>query len=222
MKSFTSWVGLGFLFGVLLVSGCAKKPSTISSSTGKTPPAVLPQKRLLEPSFSYLTFNLPKGITWVQSQNTPIGNGWVTEWVPKGYTSQNSPLRIIYQKRQPGLSPGLRLQEIVAPARNCGDAKITRFNGNSSYKHQANVEVFCSKMGKNDWGLVSYVAVFSNPSETHALIGEIRTPVTEKAGVFPGKTGQEKKLLNQTKTLTKLLFDAIRSVRVCKKNGNCR
>ncbi len=222
MKFFVLRLGLVCLFTVLFVSGCMKKPDPVSSSAAETPSAVSPRKSLLEPSFSHITFNLPKGIEWVQSQNTPIGNGGVAEWVPKGYTSQNSPLRIIYQKKQPGLSPGLRLQEIVAPAKNCVDTKIARFKGGSSYAHQANVEVFCSKMGKNDWGLVSYVAVFSNRSETHTLIGEIRTAPTEKAGVFPEKTKKEKEIRDKTRTLSKLLFDSIRSVRVCAKDGNCR
>ncbi len=222
MNSFVFRFGLVCFAGVLLVCGCVKKPDPVNSSAAGTPPAVSPRKSLLEPSFSHITFNLPQGIDWVQSRNTPVGNGGVAEWVPRGYTSQNSPLRIIYQKKQPGLSPGVRLQEIVAPVKNCVDAKITRFKGDSSYTHQANVEVFCSKMGKNDWGLVSYVAVFSNRSETHTLIGEIRTTATEKAGVFPEKTKKEREARDKTGALGKLLFDSIRSIRVCTKDGNCR
>ncbi len=225
MKSFAYLVVSGCTLVVLLVAGCAKEPGVAGSSGPASSSAVSPRKSLLGSgsAFSHVTFNLPKGINWVQSRNTPAADGGgIAEWVPKGYTTKNSPLRVVYQKKSPGISSGSRLQEIIAPIKSCADAKITRFKGGSSYQDQTNVEVFCSKMGKNNWGLVSYVSVFSNQRETHVLIGELRTAPTKKAGVFADKTAEEKKLYAKTKGLSKLLFDMARSMRACGKNGKCR
>ncbi len=212
----------GFVLTALLVSGCAKEPDAADPSAPAASSVVSPRKSLLGSAFSHITFNLPKEIAWVQSRNTPAGDGGIAEWVPKGYTTKDSPLRVVYQKKAPGISPELRLQEIIAPLKGCAAAKVNRFDGGSSYSHQTNVEVFCSKMGKNDWGLVSYVSVFSNRKETHVLIGELRTPPTQKAGVFPEKTAKEKELLDKTRGVSRLLFGMARSIRVCDKGGKCR
>ncbi len=216
MKSF-SLAGISFALILLLFSGCAKTPET-----AKQKAAAPSQKDSQSSTFSSVSFNLPKEIAWIQSQNQPIGGGGVVEWIPKGYTSQNSPVRVIYQKKQPGVSPEARLQEILAPIKDCADSRITRFNGKSSYKYQANAEVFCSKMGKNNWGTISYVTVFSNRDESDVLIGEILTRPTKKAGAFPNKTEQEKKTLDEIKKIGKLLFEMTLSMRACQEDGNCR
>ncbi|PIE68819.1 MAG: hypothetical protein CSA21_05290 [Deltaproteobacteria bacterium] len=216
MKVF-SLVNAGILVVLLFFSGCAEKPeSSVGAGSLEKSPAEAA-------TFAYVTFHLPQQIDWVQSQNTPTADGGgIAEWVPQKYVSQVSPLRVVYQKKPPGVSPEARLQEILEPIKECADVKVHRFSGKSSYGYQANVEVFCSKMGKNDWGLISYVTVFSNRRESHVLFGEIRTVPTEKAGIFPAKTVEEKKTAAEIQQLSKLLFDMAGSVRVCEDDGSCR
>ncbi|PID74357.1 MAG: hypothetical protein CSB32_01155 [Desulfobacterales bacterium] len=217
MKMF-SLLGAGLVLTLLLFSGCAE---TTDSST-QTASSEQDVQEAQDPTFASVSFRLPGWINWTQTRSEPTAGGGIAEWIPEGSTAENSPFRVVFQKRQPGISPEARLQQILAPIRECADVRVNRFNGKSRYGYQANVEVFCSKMGKNNWGLISYVAVFSNRRESDVLIGEIRTVATEKAGIFPVRNEQEKKTVAEIQQLSKALFNMVSSVQVCADDGTCR
>ncbi|PIE45121.1 MAG: hypothetical protein CSA45_04285 [Gammaproteobacteria bacterium] len=170
-----------------------------------------------------MTMSLPQQVQWVVSQNKTGKDGnQVTEWVPKGFKTNNTPVRIIYQKMVPANKP----QDIVAQMagslkKNCNDIKVSEFKSASKYPNQVNAEVLCGKLGKSPVGIAMYSSVFTDANANHLVIGEVKIPASKKAGVLDPKTKKEKEQARNAAGLVQLVQGFMQTVRACESKGKC-
>lgn len=177
-----------------------------------------------EQPISHIQFNLPKQIQWITVKNEKTANGgMVVEWVPKGYKSNNTPVRIVYQRTTPAKQPNLLLAQVAQPLqKQCTDTKITPIKFASKYSNQAGNEAICAKVGKNRFGLVTYTNIFADAGANHTVMTEVKTLPSKKAGLLTPKNAKEKKQVQNTQALIGLMRNFMDSVRTCDAQKKCK
>ena len=211
---------LGALAFVL--SGCAD-----GGRTGKTknqtsavaaPTATLPTSIQ---NIAYVTFSLPEQVQWEANQDPQLAKSGIAEWIVKGTTAQSTPARVMYQKLSPAQSTSQLKGQVTSTLPSCADSKVTDLRGTSQYRNYITFETICSKLGKNKYGLIDYVSIFTDGESNHVVLAEIKTPPSKKAGVLDAKTAQAQKQAETAKVLAELLNKTIQSVRACDANQRC-
>lgn len=173
---------------------------------------------------NHVQFNLPKQIQWANIKNNKTPNGdMIAEWVPKGFKSSNSPVRVVYQRTSPAKQPNVLLTQVSQPLKaQCTDVKNTPQQSKSQHSSQASAEVICAQMGKNGYGLVTYTTIFADNAANHVVVSEIKTLPSQKAGLLTPKNAKEKKQIQNTQALIGVMRGFMDSVRVCDANKQCR
>lgn len=194
--------------GLLTLTGCVSIGGGETATDGK---------------IATINFNLPQQIKWSQSKNSQNKDGsMLAEWIPQGSKPNNTPVRIIYQRLVPGASAQTFIGNALQPLQKvCTDIKINPFKATSQYPNQANAEVLCAQLGKNRFGTVSYVSVFSDKAANHLVISEVKMPASKKAGVLDFKTAQQKKQAQDSSALAKLMYQFNNSIRACDSKQKC-
>lgn len=193
--------------GLLTLAGCSMNQGGSSSIS----------------AIDTMQFNLPAQIKWKQSKNQANKGNILAEWIPEGSNSNNTPVRVIYQRLTPSQQTAAFLNKAVQPLQKvCTDIKVSPFKASSAYADQASAEILCAQLGKNQFGTVSYVSVFSDKMANHILVSEVKMPPSQKAGVLNFKTEKQKQQAQNSSALAKLMYQFNNSVRVCDKAKNCQ
>ncbi|MBS9777676.1 MAG: hypothetical protein KGV50_02825 [Gammaproteobacteria bacterium] len=170
-----------------------------------------------------VNFELPKQVKWKQAKNESNKGNILAEWIPEGSNSKNTPVRVIYQRLNPSQPTAQFMEKAIKPLQSvCADVKVAPFKTASKYADQASVEIICSQLGKNQFGTVSYVSVFTDGAANHVLVSEIKMPASKKAGVLNFKNEKQKQQAQNSKMLAGLMFQFTNSVRVCDKAKKCQ
>lgn len=208
MKKIISSSVLGLLGTTLLLSGCA-----IGSLGGSS-----------NDEISYIKVDLPKQIEWVQSQNKKMGeNGMLQEWVIKGFKSNSTPARIIYQKIVPGVESNVLMEQVLKPFKqSCADVKFTSIPLNTKHGDKIANEMICSKLGKNPVGLVAYTSILSDKSASHLIVGEVRTLPSSKAGQLDIKNEQQRKQAETSAAIAQLMQKMSADIKACDAKNTCQ
>lgn len=199
---------LGLLGSTLLLSGCV-----IDSLGGGG-----------NDEIDHIQIDLPKQIEWVQSQNKKMGeNGVLQEWVIKGFKSNSTPARIIYQKIVPSMESNMLMEQVLKPFKqNCADVKFTNIPLNTKHSDKLGNEMICSKLGKNPVGLVAYTSVFGDKSANHLIVGEVRTLPSSKAGQIDIKNEQQRKQAETSAAIARLMQKMSADIKVCNTQNTCQ
>lgn len=208
MKKIMPSAVLGLLSGTLLLSGCA-----VGSMGGGNE------------QIDHININLPSQIEWVQSQNkaTDQNGSMLREWVIKGFQSNNTPARIIYQKIVPALKTNALADNILKPFRqNCADIKLTAIPMNTKHSDKIANEMICSKLGNNPVGLIAYTSVVTDKTANHLIVGEVRTLPSKKAGQLNIANEQQRKQAQTSAAIAQLMQKMITETKVCDANKNCK
>ncbi len=173
---------------------------------------------------SSMKFELPQQIKWKQTKNESKKGNIIAEWVPEGRNVNNTPVRIIYQRVAPGKPTAeFMTKAIQQPLQKiCTDSKISDFKTGSAYSDQMSSEIICSQLGKNKFGTVSYISVFTDKDANHILVSEVKMPPSKKAGVLKFKNDKEKQQAQNSQMLAKLMYQFNSTARVCDKAKNCQ
>lgn len=168
-------------------------------------------------------FNLPEQIQWKQVKNQEEAGNILAEWIPEGSELNNTPVRVIYQ-RIPQAKPASEFVNVVVEPlqKVCTDIKVSPFKTTSTYENQASVEAICARLGKNNFGTVSYLSVFADNTANHMLVSEIKMPPSDKAGVLKFKNAKEKQLAETSSALANLLYQSHNGLRVCNADKHCQ
>ena len=206
---------------VFLLTGCADGGRTGKKSP--TPAAASPAASLPTSiqKIAYVTFNMPEQVQWEANKDPKLEQSGIAEWIVKGTTAQSTPARIMYQKLSPAQSLNVLKGQVTSTLPSCADSKVTDLRGTSQYRNYITFETICSKLGKNKYGLIDYVSIFSDGEANHVVLAEIKTPPSKKAGVLDAKTAQAQKQAETAKVLAELLNRTIQSVRACDANQRC-
>ena len=203
----------------LLLSGCAgagaKKGA--GKSVQKGAPAVQAAKR----DISYLTFSLPEQVKWERNPDEALANAGVAEWTMAGYSPADSPARVMYQKLEPAQAATTLRNQMLEPLKTCQDSQNNPFKGMSKYHDQVNVEAICSQLGSDNFGLISYLSIFSDQAANHLVLAEIRTPASKKAGVLTFQNTEAQKQAESSKIISELLYNLMQSIRICDEKNLC-
>lgn len=201
--------------GSLLVSGCVTG-SDGSSSTSTTDLSTIK-------TIDHIKFNLPQQVKWVSVKNAKNKDGRImAEWVAKGYNSNNSPVRVVYQRSIPTSQPSALLGQMMQPLKKaCTDIKMGNFTSKSKHTSQASSEAICAKMANTNFGTVSYTSVFADNAANHIVMSEVKTLPSEKAGVLTYKNDKQKKQIENTQALVGLMRGFMDTVRVCDAANKC-
>lgn len=198
------------LVGALLLVGC--NTTSGGGAISKAKP------------IDHIQFNLPAQIEWVaaRNENTPNG-GMVAEWIPKGYQSNNSPVRVIYQRLVPAKQPNILLAETLKPIKQvCTDSINTPFKAKSLHSSQTSSTFICAQLGKNQVGLVTQNSIFADAAANHYVIAEVKTLPSKKAGELTFNNEREKQQVQNTQALIGLMRGFMDTIRVCDAEKNCR
>lgn len=169
------------------------------------------------------TLPRPEQIAWQQVKNQSKNGNMLSEWVPKGNTPANTPVRVIYQRLTPAMATNDFVGRVIQPIQKlCSDHKVAAFKGTSTYPDQANAEMICARLGKNSFGTITYLSVFTDQSANHMLVSEVKAPASEKAGVLNFKTDREKQMAQNSAALAKLMYELNYSVKVCDAKNRCQ
>lgn len=206
MKKNISSAAISLLGGTLLLSGCA-----VGSMGGSS-------------SIDHLQLQLPQQIEWVQSQNQAVGEGgMLQEWVIKGFKSNSTPARIIYQKIVPSVPSGQLMNQVLKPFKeSCADIKLTDVPLNAKYGDKASNEMICSKLGKNPVGLVAYTSILTDKTASHLVVGEVRTLPSQKAGQLDIKNEQQRKQAETSAAIAQLMQKMTADIKVCDASKKCQ
>ena len=200
----------------LLIFGCADAKRSAGKSRA-TAPAAAKQKE----DIAYLPFSLPEQVKWVRNPDEALANAGSAEWTLEGYSPAESPARVMYQKIVPAQAPATLKGQILAPLADCTDSQVEAFKGQSKYSDQINIEAICSQLGKDSYGLLSYISIFSDQVANHLVLAEIRTPASKKAGVLTFQNTEAQKQAETSKILSDLLFNLMQTIRVCDEKNLC-
>lgn len=186
--------------------------STDNSTTAKNEP------------IDYITMSFPEQIQWQQQQNKKLDNGGIiAEWIVKGSTSQNTPVRVVYNKLLPGSDTKSLLDRAIEPLKtSCADIKITNLPATSKHANQTNMEVICSRMGKNNFGMVFYFTALADAKATHVVRSETKTIASEKAGTLVPANKQQQQQVKNSAAIIALMNNFSKTVRACDAQKVCR
>lgn len=210
MQRGLSQLGLVLVCGLLLgLSACSGMKRTMDKGGAK------PQAPRQE--IAYLTFSLPEQVQW---QRNPEEGGMI-EWVLAGYDPIDSPARVMYQKTEPAQPVAAVREQILQPLQECQDRRVSGFRGMSRYRVQLNTKAICSQLGKENFGLISFVSIFGDQSANHLVIAEVRTPASTKAGSLIFQNSEAQKQAEASKILSELLENLMQTIRVCDEKDAC-
>lgn len=205
MKKIFNLSAAGLLGGTLVLAGCA-----MDSMVGGSDMAI-----------DHLKMDLPQQIEWVQVKKKPGVN--IQEWVIKGFKSNNSPARVIYQKISPAMPADALMTQVMKPFKSaCKDIKVSDVPLNSKYANKMSKEMICSQLGKNPVGLIAYTTVMSDKNANHLVVGEVRTLPSKKAGQFDIKNEQQQKQVQTSAAIAQLMAKMTTGVKVCDSKDNCK
>ena len=192
------------------------------SATPDTPVAAEPITASVQ-KVAYLTFSLPEQIQWEQNQDPSLQQAGIAEFLVKGYTTKNTPARVIYQQLAPAQTKASLRAQVLKPLENCPDSAVGEFRGDSQYRDQLNLEAVCSRLGqKGQYGLISFVSIFSDSASNHLVVSEVRTPPTAKAGDFNFKNAQMQQEAANRQAIAQLLRKTMQGIRACDEQKNCQ
>ncbi len=134
----------------------------------------------------HITMSLPKQIQWQQLQSKKFNDGsMLAVWAVKGRNAQNSPVQVVYNKVPAGNDAKAFVQKSIQPLKkSCADIKITDLPAGSKHTNQSSIEVICSRLGKDGYGMVYYITTLADAKTTHMVRSEIKTIPSEKAGML--------------------------------------
>lgn len=202
------------------LSSCGRRGQRPATPDEPTPPE--PITSSVE-KVAYLTFSLPERIQWEQNEDEKLQNAGIAEFLVKGYTSKNTPARVIYQQLVPAETKAALRSQVLKPLENCPDSAVSEFRGTSRYRDQLNLEAICSRLGQNGpYGLISYVSIFSDSESNHLVVSEVRTPPTTKAGEFNFKNAEQQKEAANRQAIAELLRKTMEGIRACDEQKNCQ
>ncbi len=215
MRTWTAKVGLvvALCACIVLASGCARTKKT-ASQPGAEPAA--PKEEI-----AYLLFSLPEQVQWVRNPDEALLNAGVAEWTLAGYEPADSPARVMYQKLVPAQAPATLRRQVLEPLKDCPDTQVSDLRGMSKYSDQINIEAICSQLGKDNFGLISYIGIFSDQTANHMVITEVRTPASKKAGLLTFQNSEAQKQAEASKILSELLYRLMETIRVCNEKNLC-
>ncbi len=190
----------------LCVSGCAGMKKT-ARQPGK-------EDQGIKEEIAYLAFSLPEQVQWERNPDE-------AEWTLAGYEPADSPARVMYQKLVPAQAPDALKRQVLEPLRDCPDTQVSDLRGKSKYSDQITIEAICSQFGKDNFGLISYIGIFSDQTANHLLITEVRTPASKKAGLLTFQNSEAQKQAEASKILSELLYRLMESIRVCDEKNLC-
>lgn len=199
-----------FVAGVLLtMAGCA--------STEKA------EKPTNVDKIAVIKFNLPQQLQWKQVKSQQKDGNALMEWIPQNNDSSNTPVKVIYQRLVSDKSAVDFAKLGIQPLqKSCSDLKVSQLGAISTYKNKVNVEVLCSKLGKNKFGTATYLSVFADGSANHLLISEVKLPESNKAGTINPKNAKERQWAQTASVLAKLMQQLNANAVVCDTNKNCQ
>lgn len=220
MRSTTAKTLLILLCGsALLLSGCAGAGA--KRGTGKAAPKAAESAQTVKRDISYLTFSLPEQVKWERNPDQALANAGVAEWTMAGYSPAESPARVMYQQIAPAQAPATLRGQMLEPLKTCTDSQINAFKGMSKYSQQVNIEAICSQLGSDNFGLISYISIFSDQAANHLVLAEIRTPASKKAGVLTFQNTEAQKQAETSKILSELLYNLMQTIRICDEKNLC-
>ena len=208
-----------FCSTALLLSGCAgagakRGAASQANKTVLTAP-------MLQKEISHLTFSLPEQVKWERNPDEALANAGVAEWTMAGYSVADTPARVMYQKLEPAQAPAALKRQVLEPLKTCPDSQVNDFKGMSKYRQQVNIEAICSQLVPNNFGLISYVSIFSDQAANHMVITEIRTPSSKKAGVLSFQDTEAQRQAEASKILSELLYNLMQTIRICDEKNLC-
>ncbi|MDO5674494.1 MAG: hypothetical protein Q4G66_06225 [bacterium] len=220
MRTVTVKVLLPLLCSIaLIVSGCAGAGAKrgADKKTNNAEQTV----QAVKGDISYLTFSLPEQVKWERNPDQALANAGVAEWTMAGYSPADSPARVMYQQIAPAQVPATLQSRMLEPLKTCTDSQTDTFKGMSKYGRQVNVEAICSQLGSDNFGLISYVSIFSDQAANHLVLAEIRTPASKKAGVLSFQNTEAQKQAETSKILSELLYNLMQTIRICDEKNMC-
>ncbi|PIE45910.1 MAG: hypothetical protein CSA45_01340 [Gammaproteobacteria bacterium] len=196
---------------MLLLTAC----TSMSNSSGTDKNA--------EP-IDHITMSLPKQIQWQQAQNKKFDDGsMLAVWTVKGRNAQNSPVQVVYNKVPAGNDAKAFLQKSIQPLKkSCADIKITDLPAGSKHTNQSSIEVICSRLGKDGYGMVYYVTALADAKTTHMVRSEIKTIPSEKAGMLKPSNKQEQAFVKNSVAIIDLMSNFMKTIRACDAQKVCR
>lgn len=212
----------------LVLAGCAgggrmgrkKGKSEVSpANAGQAQSAEVEKNR--GKKIAYLTFSPPEQVRWVENDDPALRNSGVAEWMVEGSSAESTPARVMYQKLMPVQDASTLKAQILKPLAGCPDSKVQDLQLGSKYRDQLGFQATCSKLGTQDYGLIDYVAIFSDGVANHVMLAEVKTPPSNKVGVLDSKSAEVQKQAQTSKNFADMLSKAIRSVRVCNEQELC-
>ncbi|MGY0398902.1 MAG: hypothetical protein ACWIPH_02960 [Ostreibacterium sp.] len=209
MRKKLSSLPMALLLGSLLaLTACA---STQGDKTNKT-----------VANIASIKFSLPKQIKWKQIKSTTKNGNNLTEWIPENSTDKNTLIRVFYQRSTPVQSTADYTANIIKAIQQiCTDIKVTPFKITSTYTNRSNNEILCAQLVKNKFGTVSHVSVFSDNNANYALVSEVKTLESKKAGIVNYQNAQEKQRIQNSITLAKLMYQTHNNIRICNAAKEC-
>ncbi len=203
----------------LLLSGCAGAGAKrgAAKQTEKAEQPVQAVKR----DIAYLTFSLPEQVKWERNPDEALAKAGVAEWIMAGYSPADSPARVMYQQIAPAQAPATLRSQMLEPLKSCPDSQINPLKGMSKYHDQVNIGAICSQLGSGNFGLISFISIFSDQAANHLVLAEIRTPASKKAGEFTFQNTEAQKQAETSKILTELLYNLMQTIRICDEKNLC-
>lgn len=174
-------------------------------------------------TISYVTMTFPKQLQWVASQNQRFNDGgMVAGWVIKGYNATNSPVSIIYNKAVQTSTLQAFLQNAIKPLQtSCPDLKITNLKPVNSHNNQINLELICSRLGKNNHGTLYYVTAMADGKHIHMVRSETKTLASAKAGILNPRNQTERNMVNRSASMIGLMNNFRQTIKACDANNKC-
>lgn len=207
MNNIKSIITSGLLGGALLLSGC------VTNGMGGS-----------EESVEYLTADLPQQIQWAQNKNeTTKSGGMKQEWIVNGFTPNDTPAKISYQKLIPGTNSSKVMAELLKPYKqSCKDISLTEIPLNAKHDNKTGYEIICSQLGNNPFGVIAYASVFSGKESSHVIRAKVKTPPSAKAGQLDVSNQQQRAQAENIAALAQLMQVMSQNIKVCDANNNCQ
>lgn len=172
---------------------------------------------------NYLTMSFPQQVQWVQSQNKGFENGnMVAAWIAKGYNDNNTPVKVIYNTVAQTANLTAFLQGALKPLQtSCADLKITNLKPVNSHSQQINLEVICSRLGKNNFGVLYYITALADGKNIHMVRSETKTLPSAKAGILNPRNQNERNMVNNSAALINLMNGFRQTIKACDAQNHC-
>lgn len=174
------------------------------------------------PTIGTVEFELPQQLSFERDIDQNQGGKQLVQWIVKGTQQQNTPLRFAFQKKPATLSVQEMLSDMLKPlSESCSDVQISEIEISSIYANQANLEYICARYLDHAYGKLLHISVFYDQYSHYIVVGEVKLPASEKAGVLNFNTEQQKQDIELAQARIALVQEFSRSIRVCDVAKNC-